>query len=252
MTGDYGLASRCTEKDAKEFVARLKIKPGKRLLDAACGVGQIALLAARAGAVVTGCDIATNWLEQARARARTEGLAITFEEGDVECLPYADHQLDAVVTRFGAIFAPTPEFVAAELTRVCRPGGMIAIANWTPRGFSGQMFRIISEHIAPSGMPAPVLWGDEDIVRDRLRKGIAGLECTPRICRFEYPFPPEEAVEFFRVNYGPMARAFASLDATRQSKMRTAPVRRWSAHNCDAGGGTQVDSEYLEVSAIRG
>ena len=131
------------EKDAEVFFERLGVKPGSRLLDVGCGAGQLALIAARAGAKVTGCDIAMNWLEKARARAAAEGLDITFEEGDAESLPYADGQFDVVTSLIGAMFAPRPELVAAELNRVCRPGGTIAMANWTPGGFVGQMFKTI-------------------------------------------------------------------------------------------------------------
>ena len=196
MTGDYDLFSRFMEKDAEQFFRRLGVTPGTRLLDVGCGAGQLALIAARAGAQVTGCDIATNWLEKARARAAAEGLEITFEEGDAESLPYEDAQFDAVTSLIGAMFAPRPDLVAAELTRVCRPGGIIAMANWTPGGFIGQMFKVISKHIAPSGMPAPVLWGDEATVRERLREGIAELKCARRLYHFDYPFPPDAVVEF--------------------------------------------------------
>src|SRR5262249_26582406 len=155
MTGDYDLFSRYLEKDAERFFQRLVVTPGTRLLDVGCGAGQLALIAARAGAQVIGCDISTNWLEKARARAAAEGLEIAFEEGDAESLPYADAQFDVVTSLFGAMFAPRPNLVVAELTRVCRPGGMIAMANWTPGGFIGQMFNTISKHISPSDMPAP-------------------------------------------------------------------------------------------------
>jgi SAM-dependent methyltransferase len=249
MTGDYDLFSRFMEKDAAQFYRRLGIKPGARLLDVGCGAGQMALIAARAGAKVTGCDIATNWIERARGRAAAEGLEITFEEGDAEQLPYRDGEFDAVVSLIAAMFAPRPERVAAELTRVCRPGGMIAMANWTPGGFAGQMFRTISKHLAPNGMPSPALWGDEATVRSRLREGIADLRCTPRFYHFDYPFPPEEVVEFYRTNYGPMARAFASLDARGQGELRSELVGLWSAHNKTTGQSTMVDSEYLEVIA---
>jgi SAM-dependent methyltransferase len=251
MTGDYDLFSRYLEKDAKVFYQRLGITPGTRLLDVGCGAGQLALIAARAGAKVTGCDIATNWLEQARTRAAAEGLEITFEEGDAESLPYQDAQFDAVSSMFGAMFAPRPELVAAELTRVCRPGGTIAMANWTPSGFIGQMFKTIARHIAPSGMPSPALWGDEATVRDRFRSGIANLKLTPRACGLEYPFSPDAVVEFFRVNYGPMTRAFASLDASGQKALRSELVRLWAEHNTAAGDTTKVDAEYLEVIATR-
>src|SRR5262249_21209703 len=154
MAGDYDLFSRYLEKDAERFFQRLGVTPGTRLLDVGCGAGQLALIAARAGAQVIGCDISTNWLEKARARAASEGLDITFEEG-AESLSYEDAQFDAVISLLGAMFAPRPDLVAAELTRVCRPGGLIAMANWTPGGFVGQMFKTISRHIAPSGMPSP-------------------------------------------------------------------------------------------------
>jgi len=252
MTGDYDVFSRFMQKGAEEFFGRLGIAPGTRLLDVACGAGQLALIAARAGMKVTGCDIAANWLDKARARALAEGLEIVFEEGDAESLPYEDGRFDAVVSLIGAMFAPRPDRVAVELTRVCRPGGMIAMANWTAVGLAGQMFKTISRHIAPSGMPSPVLWGDEATVRERLRKGIVDLKCAPRLYHFDYPFAPAEVVEFFRVNYGPMTRAFASLDAQGQQDLRNELVQLWSAHNSGGGGDTKVDAEYLEVIATRG
>jgi SAM-dependent methyltransferase len=251
MTGDYDLFSRFMEKDAEEFFRRLGVTPGTRLLDVGCGAGQLALIAARAGAQVTGCDIATNWIENARARAAAERLEITFEEGDAEALPYDDAQFDAVISLIGAMFAPRPDLVAAELTRVCRPGGMIAMANWTPGGFIGQMFKTIAAHIAPSGMPAPVLWGDEATVRVRLREGIADLKFALHVYHFDYPFPPHAVVEFFRANYGPMSRAFASLDESGQEKLRSDLVSLWSAHNKAVDYTTRVDAEYLEVIATR-
>src|SRR5262245_36969184 len=252
MTGDYDLFSRFMERDAERFFQRLGVTSGTRLLDVGCGAGQLALIAARAGAQVTGCDIATNWLEKARARAAAEGLQITFEEGDAESLPYDDAQFDVVVSLIGAMFAPRPDLVAAELTRVCRPGGMIAMANWTPSGFVGQMFKAISKHIAPSGMPSPVLWGDEATVRERFQNGIAELKCTLQNNKFEYPFRPDAVVDFFRTNYGPMSRAFASLDTNGQEKLRSDLVSLWSAHNTAAGDATSVDAEYLQVIATRG
>jgi ubiquinone/menaquinone biosynthesis C-methylase UbiE len=251
MTGDYDLFSRYMEKDAKEFFRRLGVAPGTRLLDVGCGAGQLALIAARAGAQVTGCDISTNWIEKARARAAAEGLEVTFEEGDAESLPYADAQFDVVTSLIGAMFAPRPNMVAAELTRVCRPGGVIAMANWTPDGFIGQMFKTISRHIAPSGMPAPTLWGDEGAVRDRLREGISDLKFALRVYHFDYPFSPDAVVEFYRTNYGPISRAFASLDANGQERLRSELIRLWSTHNHSDRYTTKVDAEYLEVIATR-
>jgi ubiquinone/menaquinone biosynthesis C-methylase UbiE len=251
MAGDYDLFSRFMERDAEVFYRRLGVAPGSRLLDVGCGAGQLALIAARNGARVTGCDISTNWLEKARERAAAEGLSVNFQEGDAEELPYSDGQFDAVVSLIGAMFAPRPELVAAELKRVCRPGGMIAMANWTPGGFIGQMFKTIARHIAPNGMPSPVLWGDEGTVRDRLDEGISGLRFSYQMYHFNYPFPPDEVVEFFRANYGPMARAFASLDAHGQEQLRGELVSLWSAYNNAVNYTTQVDAEYLEVIATR-
>src|SRR5262249_12020295 len=129
--------------------------------------------------------------------------------------------------------------------------GKIAMANWTPGGFIGQMFKIISGHIAPSGMPAPVLWGDEAIVRDRLRDGSADLKCTRRVYHFDYPFPPDAVVDFYRANYGPMSPAFAELDLNGQETLRSELIHLWSKHNYSATA-TRVDAEYLELIAIRG
>ena len=249
--GDYDVFARFMERDAEVFYQRLGVKPGSRLLDVGTGAGQLALIAARAGARVTGSDIAANWIEKARIRARAEGLDIVFEEGDAESLPYAAGQFDVVTSLIGAMFAPRPERVAAELTRVCRPGGMIAMANWTPGGFVGTMFKVVAKHIAPSGMPSPVLWGDESTVRNRLSEGIAELKCTVRTYHFEYPFPPDAVVDFFRANYGPVTRAFASLDAKGQEQLRNELAGLWAAHNKSEGNATLVDAEYLEVIAIR-
>ena len=249
MTGDYDQFSRYMETDAKKFFDRLGVASGSSLLDVGCGAGQLALIAARAGTRVTACDISTNWLEKARARAAAEGLDISFDEGDAESLPYEDGRFDVVASLIGAMFAPRPDRVAAELTRVCRPGGMIAMANWTPGGFIGQMFQTISKHIAPSGMPSPVLWGDEATVRERLREGIADLQCERRMYLFDYPFPPDQVVDFYQANYGPVSRAFASLDAHGQMALRNELVALWSANNNADGGSSRVDAEYLAVTA---
>jgi 2-polyprenyl-3-methyl-5-hydroxy-6-metoxy-1,4-benzoquinol methylase len=250
-TGDYDVFARYMEKGAEQFFQRTGVRPGARLLDVGCGAGQLALIAARAGAHVTGCDIAPNWIEKARARAVAEGLEITFEVGDAEALPYEDAEFDVVTSLVGAMFAPRPDLVAAELTRVCRPGGVIAMANWTPSGFVGQMFKTIAKHIAPSGMPSPVLWGDEPTVRERLREGIADIRLARRTYLFEYPFPPEAVVDFYRTNYGPVSRAFASLDANGQERLKSELVSLWSANNHSDGNTTKVDAEYLEVIATK-
>jgi SAM-dependent methyltransferase len=253
MAGDFGQIAKHIETSAEEFIARLALRPGARVLDVACGSGNLSIPAARAGALVTGVDIATNLLEQARARAASEGLTIQFDEGDAEDLPYSAGAFDEVVSMYGAMFAPRPELVAAELVRVCRAGGRISMANWTPGGFIGQMFKVTGKHVAPPpNMPSPLKWGDEETVRERLRDGVADLQLTRRTCQFIYPFPPAEVVEFFRTHYGPTQRAFDALDDDRQAALRSDLEQLWAEHNQATDGTTHVEAEYLEVVATRG
>ncbi|HSB17451.1 MAG TPA: class I SAM-dependent methyltransferase [Bryobacteraceae bacterium] len=251
MAGDYDLFSRYMEGSAREFYERLHVAPGSKLLDVGCGSGQLALMAAREGAEVTGVDIAANWVERARVRARAEGLLARFEEADAESLPFEDGAFDVVVSLVGAMFAPRPDLVAHELLRVCAPGATVAMANWTPQGFVGQMFKIVAKFIAPSGMPSPTLWGDEPTVRERLGKGLSELNLVRHHYTFSYPFPPSEVVEFFRLYYGPTHEAFAALDEHGQDRLRHELETLWTAHNRGGSGSTIVFAEYLEVIGIR-
>lgn len=252
MAGDYGKFARYLEPGAMEFFGRLKITPGLCVLDIACGAGQLAIPAARAGADVTGVDIAVNLIEQARARAQAESLSARFDEGDAEQLPYQDHSFDLVISLIGAMFAPRPERVAAEMVRVCRPGGRIVMGNWTAQGLIGQMFKINASHVPPPpGIPSPLLWGDETAVRERLRHGVAELYLTRRLYPIHYPFGVAELVEFYRTYYGPTQRAFQALDEQGQTALRRDLEQHWSAHNRATDGMVQVQSEYLEISARR-
>jgi len=251
MSGDYDRFSRYMEQDARVFYERLDVPARSRLLDVACGSGQVALVAAREGLNVTGVDIASNLVQRAQVRAEAEGLNAKFVEGDAEELPFENADFDVVVSLFGAMFAPRPELVAHELLRVCSPGGTIALGNWTPQGFIGQMFKTIAKFISPAGMPSPVLWGDEGVVSERLIHGVSDLAMTRRQYTFTYPFPPAEVVEFFREYYGPTNKAFASLDQVGAQGLRKDLETLWAAHNRANGDLTVVTSEYLEVVAIR-
>ena len=252
MSGDYGHFATYLEPGALEFLSRIKIEPGARVLDVACGAGQTAIPMARAGAKVTGIDIAANLIEQARARAQAENLDARFEEGDAEMLPYPDGSFDIVVSLIGAMFAPRPELVAAELKRVCRPGGKIIMGNWTPSGFVGQMFKTHGKHVPPPAIMAPpVKWGDEETVRERFKDGVSHLKLNRHLYPFRYPFPPSEVVEFFRTYYGPSYKAFASLDAEKQSALRSDLEQLWTEQNKATDGTTLLEAEYLEVVAIR-
>lgn len=252
MSGDYGHFARYLEPGALAFLDRLAIEPGIRMLDVACGAGQIAIPAARSGVQVTGIDIASNLVEQARARATAEGVNVQFDEGDAEMLPYQDGTFDLVVSLIGAMFAPRPDRVAAELVRVCRPGGRIVMANWTPEGHIGQMFKIISKHVPPPPlMVPPVKWGDERTVRERLQDGTSSLSMTRRMYPMQYPFSPAEVVEFFFTYYGPTLRARAALDAAGQTALREDLEQLWTSNNQASDGSTYVAAEYLHVEAVR-
>ncbi len=251
MSGDFDKIAQIMEPAAVAFIERQALAPGMRVLDVACGSGNLSLPAARAGAMVTGLDIAPNLIETARKRALAEGLNIDFDEGDAEQLPYADASFDSVMTMFGAMFAPQPERAAAELLRVCRSGGRIAMANWTPAGFIGQMFKTTAAHVPPPNIPSPLLWGDEGCVRERLGTGVADLQVTRRMVSFCLPITPEQMVDYFRAWYGPTLRAFAALDEDGQTTLRDALTRLWSEYNLATDNTTHVEAEYLEVVATR-
>ena len=250
--GDFGQIAKYYAKDAEDFIKRLDLKPGMTVLDVACGTGNLAIPAARLGANVTGVDIAANSVEQARQNAKAEGLNAKFDEGDAEALPYADASFDAVVTMFGAMFAPRPELVAAELKRVCRPGGFIAMANWTPSGFIGQMFKITASHVPPPpGMTSPVLWGVEEKVRERFNEGISKLETRLQKITWVFPFSPADVVEHFRLYYGPAQKAFGTLEEAKGAALRKDLEELYTTHNQATDGTTRVEAEYMEVIAER-
>ena len=252
IAGDFGQIARFYPDEAEAFINRLHLQPGMKVLDVACGTGNLALPAARAGADVTGVDIAPNLVEQARENAKREGLNAKFDEGDAEALPYEDASFDGVVTMFGAMFAPRPELVAAELKRVCRPGGFIAMANWTPSGFIGQMFKMNAAYVPPPpGMTSPVLWGVEENVRQRFAEGISTLETQLQNVKWLFPFSPAEVVEHFRLYYGPAQKAFGALDEEKQAALRKDLEQLWAANNRATDGTTEVDAEYLQVIATR-
>jgi SAM-dependent methyltransferase len=202
---------------------------------------------------VTAVDIATNWVEAGRVRAAQARLDIRFDEGDAEALAFADGSFDLVFSFIGAMFAPRPERVAAEFVRVCRPGGRIVMGNWTPAGFVGQMFRTVGKHFPPpAGMPSPVLWGDEAVVRERFGvAGAASVEIERRVFPFTYPFGPSGVVDMFRKCYGPTNRAFGAIDAAGQAALASDLVRLWTDANRATDGTTRVDAEYLAVRAAR-
>ena len=254
MAGDFGVVAKTIASSGDEFIARLGIPPGSRVLDVACGTGNLAIPLARSGCIVTGVDIATNLLEQARERARSEGLNIQFDEGDAEQLPYPDSTFDAVVTMFGAMFAPRPELTAAEMARDLKPGGLLGMANWDPGSFTGEMFRMGSKHVPPpAGVAPPVLWGEPEVIRKRLDGKFKDIQTEFVPIVFDLPTSPAGAVDFFRTYFGPTKTQFSRLDAAGQAAMAADMVAMWSKANTapDPANHTVVPNRYMQVKAIR-
>ena len=254
MAGNFGEIAKNTVRVAEEFVDRLVIRPGVHALDIACGSGNVAIPMARAGAIVSGVDIAPNLLAQARERAAAESLAVNFDEGDAEHLPYNDARFDVVATMFGAMFAPRPELVVAEIARVLKPGGLLAMANWNPASFTGEMFRTSAKHVPPPpGLSAPLLWGDEETVRERLGADFTLIRTEIVPITFDLPFPPVAVVDYFRTHFGPTHVAFSKLDEAGQAALATDLVALWSKHNIapNPDEHTITRNEYLQVTAVR-
>jgi ubiquinone/menaquinone biosynthesis C-methylase UbiE len=181
VVGDFGaIAREIGAPEAERFVARMELEPGARVLDIACWTGNVTTPLARRGATVIGLDMTPHLLGEARARAAREGLRIHFDEGFAETLPYPDGSFDVLVSMFGIMFSPLPATVVSEMARVLKPAGRLALANWTPSGFSGRMSAVSSRHLPPppQGTISPFLWGDEATVRDRLKPWFEAVETS--------------------------------------------------------------------------
>ena len=249
--GDFSEVAKHIETTAEAFVERLNIQPGMKVLDVACGSGNLAIIAAQKGADVTGIDIAENLIESAKKRAEVAGVKAKFEVGDAEALPYDDNSFDVVMTMFGAMFAPRPEVAASELIRVCKPGGRIAMANWTPEGHAGQMFKLSGKYLPPPNMPPPVQWGVPDIVKERFGDKVENLTMIPRIADMTFEYPPAEVVEHFRKYFGPTVMAFKAIPPENHEAFRGDTEALWAKNNTATDGTTDVKSEFLEVVAIK-
>lgn len=248
--GDFLPIARSFAAGAEEFIARLALRPGESVLDVACGTGNLAIPAARAGARVSGIDIAPNLIAQAQHEARTAGCVIAFEVGDAEALPYDDGRFDTTVTMFGAMFAYRPDRAATELLRVTRPGGRVAMANWTPEGFIGKMLRAHTAVVSPPpGVPSSLEWGKEEMVRARFAGGLTALSCTRRTLELRFPFPPAAVTELFATCYGPTVSTLRATDPDGGSRLRDELTRLFQQHNLATDGTTVVAGEYLDVQA---
>ena len=250
--GDYDRISAGVREDAESFVARRGLGPRTIVLDVACGSGNLTIPAARTRAYVTGLDLVPSLLAAAMAWARREHVSVALDEGNAEELPYADEQFDVVMSMFGVMFAARPDRVVAELARVTRRGGQVALANWTRSGFTGRMLAMHAARVAPpAGVPSPLLWGDEAAVRERFDERTWRVTTTVRTLTFRYPYTPAGTAELFRGAYGPTVRTFDAINEDQRAAFAAELAAHWTAHQRGNGAMTEVDAEYLEVVAIK-
>jgi SAM-dependent methyltransferase len=249
--GDYAVIGTTLVIVAEQLCETADLRAGQRVLDVATGHGITALAAARRWCSVTGIDYVPALIERARERAVADRLKVNFQEGDAEDISFSEGDFDAVLSTFGVMFAADQEQAARELLRVCRRGGKIALANWTPDGFVGQMFRTIGRYLPPApGVKSPLLWGTEERLRELLGGEIGDLQIHPRVFLFRYR-SADHWLDVFRTYYGPMQKAFAALDPDGQTGLEQDLIEL--ARQRDRGGsdGLVVPSEYLEVVATR-
>jgi ubiquinone/menaquinone biosynthesis C-methylase UbiE len=250
-SGDYTRIGNTLVIIGELLCEAVDVHAGDKVLDVATGGGNTAISAARRFCDVTGIDYVPELIEYARKRAEIEGMEITFEVGDAENLPYPDASFDVVLSTLGVMFAPDQEKAAEELLRVCRPGGKIGLANWTPDGFIGSMFRTQGKHVPPPpGIKPPPLWGTEERLRELLGEGVASLEVTQRSFMWRYP-SARHFVEHFRSYYGPTLKAFEALDADGQEALAKDLEELLEHWNISDGSTLIVPSDYLEVVAVR-
>ncbi len=249
-SGDYAVVGATLQIVGEQLCEAAELVAGSRVLDVATGNGGTAIAAARRFCHVTGVDYVPSLLTRARERAGAEGFAITFEEGDAEDLPYPDASFDTVLSTFGVMFTADQRRAAAELVRVCRPGGVIALANWSPEGFVGQLFKTIGAHNPPpANVASPMLWGTEAHVRQLLGSGITDLRAVARDYTFRYR-SPEHYLDVFRTSYGPMLKAFEILDQEGRERLSD-DLHRLLAKANRAVAHLVIPSTYLEIVATR-
>jgi SAM-dependent methyltransferase len=227
------------------------VHAGDRVLDIATASGNAALSAARRRAVVTGVDITTALLDRARQRAAAEGLHIDFQEGDATALSFAEASFDVVMSTFGAIFAPDPGRTAAEMARVCRRGGKIALANWTPEGLLGRLFRLLATYSPRDAqVEAPVSWGDEAILNRRLGPYVKDIRMKREVVRFR-SLSPDHWVEFMKTYFGPAILAFQHSSPEASERLKAEMRSLLNEYNVASNGTALAESEYLDIVATR-
>jgi ubiquinone/menaquinone biosynthesis C-methylase UbiE len=249
-SGDFAVIGTTLQIVGEQLCEAVDLRAGERVLDVAAGNGNATLAAARRFASVTSTDYVPALLEAGRRRAEAEGFVVRFEPADAEALPYPAASYDVVLSTFGVMFAPDHQRSASELMRVCRQGGRIGLACWTPQGFLGQLFRVVAKYIPPApGVRSPLLWGTDAHVRELFAEA-ARIEHTSRDFAFRYT-SPEHFVDVFRTYYGPIHKAFAALDAAGQAALETDLLALLRESDRRGAAGLVVPAEYLEIVITR-
>ena len=250
-SGDYAIVGTTLQIVGEELCEALDIRAGQKVLDVAAGNGNVSLAAARRWCEVVASDYVPELLERARERAAAERLDITFREADAESLPFPSESFDVVVSTFGVMFTPDQAKAASELARVCRSGGRVGLANWTPAGFIGQLFKALGRHLPPpAGVQPPALWGVETHLQSLFGDRAAAIKVTPRIFNFRYR-SAAHFIEVFRTWYGPVHKAFAALPADGAKALESDLTALLNSHNRAGSRALVVPSEYVEVVVTR-
>jgi ubiquinone/menaquinone biosynthesis C-methylase UbiE len=246
-SGNYAIVGSTLQIVGEELCEALDLKAGSKVLDVAAGNGMATLAAARRWCDVTSTDYVPALLERGRARAEAEGWNIEFKEADAENLPFERDSFDVVLSTFGVMFTPNQDKAAAELLRVCKPKGRIGLANWTPDGFIGQVFKTLGKYLPPpAGAKSPAMWGTRTRLTDMFDAGASSIKVESRMFNFRYR-SPEHFLEVFRTYYGPVLKAFAALDAAKQEELRNDLHALMVRMNKAGPGSLVIPSEYLEV-----
>jgi SAM-dependent methyltransferase len=245
-SGNYAVIGTTLQLTGELLCEAVDIAAGERVVDVASGNGNAAVAAARRGGEVTACDYVPALLEGARARAVAEGIELETRDADAEALPFGDATFDVALSTFGVMFAPDQERAAAELLRVCKPGGRIGLANWTPGGFVGQMFKIVGRYVPPpAGLRSPVEWGTLSRLEELFGPGCA-VRSSARSFVFRYR-SADHWLATFRKFYGPTHTAFGALDAADAAALSSDLLALARQHDTSAGGSLRVPSDYIEV-----
>jgi len=246
-SGNYAIVGTTLQIVGEQLCEALDLKAGSKVLDVAAGNGMASLAAARRWCDVTSTDYVPALLEQGRARANAEGATIEFREADAENLPFADNSFDVVLSTFGVMFTPNQDRAASELLRVCKPRGKIGLANWTPDGFIGQVFKTLGKHLPPpAGAKSPAQWGTSARLTEMFDAGAASIKAESRLFNFRYR-SPEHFLDVFKTFYGPVLKAFAALDQAKQVELYNDLHALIVRMNRATDGSMIVPSEYLEV-----